>query len=126
MTNQEITDRILLPVWRGIDGGFKSKYRSSIWQQFEANIRSAAYTSNLARFLEVLARKMGVVFLSTDVAALAESITTADGESVLHKLRTETTLLALLVRARNEERKAEYEKQKEEKPMELSSFEEQA
>ena len=107
MEHLEIADRLLWPMWRGIDPSYKSKYRASIWEQFESNIRSAAYTSRLARFADDLTRKLSIQVRLEDVASVAAVTGSGDDRAVLKLLRDETTYLVLLVRLRNEERKAE-------------------
>jgi hypothetical protein len=108
MEHQEIAERLLWPLWRGIDPSYKSKYRASIWQQFEDNIRSAAYTSRLARFVDEMTRKLSIQIRADDVANVQAVVASGDDRAILKLLRDETTLLVLYVRMRNEERKAEF------------------
>jgi len=98
---------LLHVLWRGIPNSFKSRYRMSIWQQFEDNIRSAAYTDNLPKFGNTLCLNLGA-----SCGANAEDRTIADGvlngghdRQILKLLREETTYLVLRVRLRQQERR---------------------
>jgi len=109
MTPEQLAADLLTPIWRGIGSEYKSKYRNTIWQQFEDNIRSAAYTSRLGVFLDVICRKLAVTLQTKHVAAVESVIASGQDRAALKLLRDETTLLVLLVRVANEERKASYE-----------------
>ena len=101
---RRLSNDLLYPAWRGIDDGYKRKYARSIWQQFEDNIRSAAYTSDFGRFIDMLKRRLGIVFRAADVAAVAGAAA-LDPKPTLKCLREDTTLLVLMVRLKNDERK---------------------
>jgi len=99
--HRQIVDLFLFPAWRGIDSNYKSNYRSSIWQQFEDNIKSAAYTSQMGRFAENLVRKMGIGFRAEDVAAV-NAFLALPAKPVLKAMRDEPTMLVLMTRLKNE------------------------
>ncbi|WP_414647349.1 hypothetical protein, partial [Chthonomonas sp.] len=46
MQLQEIVDGLLWPIWRGVPPAYKKKYSRTIWEQFENQIRSSAYSFN--------------------------------------------------------------------------------
>lgn len=106
-------------IWRGIPASFKRRYRMSIWQQFEDQIRSAAYTVSLSKFVSSLCLK-----LDANVGRNAEDRVHFDelfrglnpqSKQVLKLLREETTLLVLMVRVSQQgKREAWLEKQKQE------------
>ena len=100
-------------IWRGVPADYKSRYRRSIWQQFEDNIRSAAYTSNLGKFLDSLCLKLGAdIGRNGEDRTQAEAILQeADAKAMLKLLREETTLLALMVRVANQERREVWERE---------------
>jgi len=106
--------QLLVPIWRGIPASYKSHYRRTIWQQFEDQLRSAAYTSSLSRFLSSICSRLGVV-LTTEV--LGEVLLIVDGQrdrALLKLFRDESTTCTLLVRLENETRKAEWEARRQE------------
>jgi hypothetical protein len=113
VNNQEIADRLLYPCWRGMSDAFKMRYARNIWGQFEDNIRSAAYTSSLARFFESLCRKLGISIRADDTRTVTGVLTSGEDRSILRALRDETTELALLVRLKNDERKDALKKERE-------------
>jgi len=113
MQATEIAEKILWPIWRGIPDGYKAKYARNIWQQLENNLRSAAYTSDLARFAEKIRLSLDVQFRKADIAIFTEAITTGDARAVLKQIRDETTYLVLLVRVRNDERRADAKEKRE-------------
>ena len=100
-------------IWRGIPADYKSRYRRSIWQQFEDNIRSAAYTSNLGKFVNLLCSKLSAQIgrNSEDRTRADELLQKADARTMLKLLREETTLLVLMVRVANQERREAWERE---------------
>lgn len=97
--------QLLWAVWRGMPPDYKSRYRRTIWQQFENEVRAAAYTSRLGKFINSLCRKLGVT-LNASVEPILNS---GQDRALLKLLRDETTLLVLMVRVRNEARRDEWE-----------------
>jgi hypothetical protein len=108
MHAEEIANRLLWPLWRGIPDGYKSKYARSIWAQFENNLRSAAYTSSLSKFLATICTRLDIEINSKELSDVTSIAGAEDDRDILKKIRDETTYLVLLVRTRNEQRKAEY------------------
>jgi hypothetical protein len=100
--------RLLIPLWKGLDSNYKSKYARSIWQQFEDNIRSAAYTSTLSRFYNNLSGKLAIAIEAGGLADVnaALALTGSAERALLRQLRDETATLALMVRLENEKSKA--------------------
>lgn len=110
MNQERIANDLLYPLWRGIDSGYKAKYARNIWQQFEDNIRSAAYTSKLGMFVDSISRRLSISVRGEDVERLNLALAAGNDRETLKLLRDETTLLVLMVRLKNDERKAECEK----------------
>jgi hypothetical protein len=108
MSNEEQRQQVanlLMAIWRGVPREYKSKYRRSIWQQFEDNVRSAAYTSNLGKFINSLCLKMSAeIGQNADDRAMADQVLNSGQDRALLKLlRDETTLIVLMVRIKNQE-----------------------
>ena len=97
---------LLESIWRGIPNDYKSRYRMSIWKQFEDNIRSAAYTSSLGKLVNSLCLKLQAnLGHNAESREAIQAILNSDQDRTLLKLmREETTLLVLMVRVRNQER----------------------
>lgn len=102
--------KLLIPLWRGIDPDYKRRYVRSIWDQFENNIKSAAYTSSLSGFYARLSQRLGVTIVPADLPAVTEvlAVTSDDAKRLLRQMRDETATLILFVRLDNEGRKAAY------------------
>lgn len=115
MTHEELTDRLLTPLWRGMSADYKRKYARTIWIQFEDNLRSAAYTGQLSTFLAKITTRLAIEIHREDAEAVTHVVTCPDEKAILKMLRDETALLVLLVRVANEERKAKFAKPKKEK-----------
>lgn len=115
MTHEELAERLLTPLWRGIDPDYKRKYARSIWPQFEDNLRSAAYTAKLSTFLAKITTRLAVEIRGEDAESVAAVIQSGNDKVLLKMLRDETTLLVLLVRVANDERKAKVEAKKQTK-----------
>lgn len=101
---------LLIPLWRGVPGDFKQKYARNIWQQFEDNLRAAAYTASLSKFVNSICLRMQIQIANKDVAAVNEALATADERALLRQLRDEAATLVLMVRLENDKRKAEWER----------------
>lgn len=117
MTHEQLATDLLTPLWRGISPDYKRRYVFSVWPQFEDNLRSAAYTARLSTFLAKITQRLGIIIFTADAEKVALVIQCEEEKTVLRMLREETTLLVLLVRVANEERKEKYEKKhKKEEP----------
>jgi hypothetical protein len=112
VNHELIATKLLTPLWSGIPADYKMKYARSIWQQFEDNIRSAAYTDRLSIWYDVMCRKLGIDVKSADLSVIHECLQIGADEVFLRLLREETAYLVVLVRLANEERKAEIEERK--------------
>jgi hypothetical protein len=112
MTHEEVAEGLLTPLWRGIPSEYKAKYARNIWEQFENNIRSSAYTARAPEFLSKMALRLGIV-ITVGLDSVAGIINSGNDRELLKMLREDTTLLVLLVRVANEERKEEWKKKKE-------------
>jgi hypothetical protein len=110
-SNQEMAATLLKIIWRGIPADYKSKYRMTIWEQFENEIKSAAYTSSLAKFINSICSHLGAEIGRTDTerGVANEILHSSNDRAMLKMLREETTLLVLMVRVDNEEKRAEWE-----------------
>ena len=122
---QEMAVDLLWVVWRGIDAGYKSKYRRTIWEQFENTVRTASYTNNLGKFANSLCSKLSArLGIKPEEAKVAETILNSGNDKALLKLfRDETTLIVLMVRVRNQERRELYESRETTKITPLGLFE---
>lgn len=107
MERDQLATDLLAPLWRGVNSDYKRKYSYSIWKQFEDNVRSAAYTSRLSHFLSRITQRLGIEIREADAGTVARVIESGDDRAVLRSLRDETTLLVLMVRVANEERRKE-------------------
>jgi len=101
----DIARDLLGPLWRGISSDYKSKYMRNIWEQFENNICSAAYTARLPKFMQHMRRRLGLIPRAEDLDALHRILNCGQDKAVLAALRGETAYLVLLARIENDERK---------------------
>lgn len=105
--------KLLIPLWRNLDAAYKQKYARNIWEQFQNQIRSAAYTATLSKFVNSLCSKLQIhvdVKSAPDVVAV---IACGEDRRILKQLREESSTLVLMVRLENEKRKDEWRKQSE-------------
>lgn len=116
---QKVAD-LLMIIWRGIPLDYKRKYLN-IWEQFEANIRSAAYTSSLGKFINSLCLKMNAdIGKNANDRSLADKILAElPARETLKLLREETTLLVLMVHVANQEKRAAWEAERADEEMEV-------
>lgn len=113
METRELVATLLKIIWRGIPADYKSRYRMTIWDQYANEIKSAAYTGSLAKFVSSICSRLGATLGRTEAEhAVVESILTdANDRAVLKMLREETTLLVLMVRVDNQESRAKWEEE---------------
>jgi len=109
----ELHDKVaelLLVIWRGVPLDYKRKYMN-IWEQFENNIRAAAYTSNLSKFANSLCLKMNAQAGKNKAERVRaeQLLAELDSRETLKMLREETTLLVLIVRNAVQEKRAAWE-----------------
>lgn len=105
---ESIGEGLLFPLFRCLSSEYKQKYKRDIWDQFENNIRSAAYTSKLTKFLENITRYLPIQIQRQYTESILMIIQSGLDEDVLHWLRTETTYMVLVARMKNEERKEDF------------------
>lgn len=108
MTHDELAESLIAPLWRGISNDYKRKYSLKIWQQFEDNLRSAAYTSRASEFLSRITTRLGIEIAAADVKKVADTINSGADKQILKMLREDSSLLVLLVRVANEEKKEKF------------------
>ena len=118
MTNERIAKEMIYPCWRGIPDDYKRKYARNIWEQFENNIRSAAYTSSLSKFFDTLRLKLDIEIATAHLAGIAEVLNVGEDRAILKALRDETTAIVLYVRLMNEEKKQDWKDRQEAKKQE--------
>ena len=106
MTHDQIADDILAPLWAGIPREYKTKYSYSVWDQFQDNVRSAAYTSRLSLFLSKITARLGISLNERDVKRVVAAVSSGEDREVLRALREDTALLVLMVRTRVGEARA--------------------
>jgi hypothetical protein len=87
--------RLLRAVWKQIDFDQVDTGRD-MTSEFTSRAQAAANEPNLKRFLQTLARKMGVRGLTQD-PDLLEALQTGNEAEVLDKTRNETMFLVLLM-----------------------------
>jgi hypothetical protein len=100
---------LLTPIWRGVPADYKRKYAMTIWRQFEDNIRSAAYTSSLSKFVNTICSRLQVKIAADDVEAVEHTVSSGNDRELLRLLRDEATMLVLMVRIANDRRRDEWE-----------------
>lgn len=105
ITQQQVGEELLFPLFRCLDDGYKKKYVKDIWEQFENNIRASAYTSKLTMFFENITRQMPINLERQYAEEVIKILNSGLDKTVLTWLRDETTYLVLVARMKNEDRK---------------------
>lgn len=98
---------LLTGIWRMIPAEYKSRYRMSIWQQFEDRVRSAAYTNSLGKFVNSLCSSLQAApgANAEERVKLEAILNSGHDRELLKLLREQTTLIVLMVRVANQERR---------------------
>jgi hypothetical protein len=100
---------LLVPIWRGIPIDYKRRYAREIWQQFEDNVRAAAYTSSLSRFYNSICSRLAVNIRTEYLEQVNKILMSGNDRDLLKMMRDEATTVVLMVRLENEARKAEWQ-----------------
>lgn len=119
---QETAADLLEIIWRGISNEYKSRYRRTIWEQFENTVRAAAYTNNLGKFANSICLKLGAMIPAEMTKRAEEILNSGQDKPLLKLLRDETTLIVLMVRVRNQERREQWEQERVEKDQVWTDF----
>ena len=122
MEIHEQAKTLLLPLWKGVPAAYKAKYARNIWQQFEDQVRSAAYTSSLSKFINTICSRLQITILKADAEIVNTVVQSGQDRALLRVLRDETTTAVLMVRVENEARRDEWERQRAEEQAALDAF----
>lgn len=104
----EMHDRataLLWPIWQGLDPDYKSKYRATIWRQFEDQIRSAAYTTTLSLFLSRICSRLSVSLRDDALQTIRDLVSCGHDREMLRIFRDESAYCVTIVRLTNDERR---------------------
>jgi len=111
---EETAARLIQAIHLSMDWSVWGEKRLKYWGILTDNVRSAAYTNSLSRFVNSLCSKMQVPVLGTNKAqrsqieTLLNSLSPAEERQLLRLFRDEATTLVLQVRVWSEERKARW------------------
>lgn len=108
MTQQEVADNLLWPLWQSIDRDYKKDYAKEIWKHFFNVIISSTFTRDLKTFLSKFTNKLPCDLNKQNSELILQVINTNEDEQILRWLREETTYMVILIRIKNQERKDLY------------------
>lgn len=109
ITQQQVAEQLLWPLWRCISDDYKKRYAREVWEHFENAVRSAAYTGKLRTYLSNFQSRIPTDLQSQYSADIVKVVDCGCDDDVLNWLRDDTTYLCLLVRLMNQERKEAFE-----------------
>lgn len=113
--NEELKQMVadlLLIVHLSMDWSVWGSKRLKYWDVFQENVAAAAYTDNLAKWLNQLCQRMSVLTPGRNEKArarLEEILNSGNDRALLKLLREETQLLVLMVRVAQQEKKVQWE-----------------
>lgn len=100
-------------MWRGLSGEYKSNYRSNVWEQFTAHIRSVTRTDTLAEWYTKVCKRLPITIRVADAKVVESILNSEDEEIILVQLRDKTDPLIVMLQAINEERKEQWKREQE-------------
>lgn len=109
MTQENVAENLLWPLWRSISEEYKVKYKREIWDHFENAVRSAAYTGSLRTYLSNFQARIPTDIQAQYIRQINSIVESGCDSDVLDWLRDETTYLVMQVRLMNQERKEAFE-----------------
>ena len=96
---------LVTPLWRGLSAEYKTKYRRTIWGQFENQIRSAAYTTTLSLWYSRVCSRLPIDVRAEDTEDLRVYLTSGQDRALLRIFREEAPTIVTLLRVENEARR---------------------
>lgn len=111
MTQGQVAEGLLWPLWRCIEDSYKDRYKREIWDHFENAIRSAAYTAKLSTFLTNFKNRIPTNFEAQYMKHIRQVTDCRQDAEVLNWLRDETTYLVMITRLMNQERRDQFNEQ---------------
>lgn len=112
ITQEQVAEKLLWPLWRCITEDYKSRYKRDVWEHYENAIRSAAYTGKLRTYLANFQKRIPCALQAQYTKDILSIVESNCDEQILDWLRSETTYLVMLVRLQNQNRKEAYEESK--------------
>lgn len=109
VTQEQISEKLLWPLWRCITEEYKSRYKRDVWDHFENAVRSAAYTGSLKTYLTNFQARIPTDIQAQYAKDILSIVNSGSDTEILEWLREETTYLTLQVRLMNQQRKEDYE-----------------
>jgi hypothetical protein len=111
MTQDQVAEGLLWPLWRCIEDAYKDRYKREIWDHFENAIRSAAYTAKLSTFLTNFKNRIHTNLEAQYMKHIRRVTDCGHDAEVLNWLRDETTYLVMITRLMNQERRDQFNEQ---------------
>lgn len=105
ITQDQVAEKLLWPLWRCVAEGYKDRYKREIWDHFENAVRSAAYTGKLTTYLTNFQGRIPIELQQQYMKKINSIISSGCDDQVLDWLRDETTYMVMLVRLMNQERR---------------------
>lgn len=112
LTQEIVADKLLWGLWRSITENYKEKYFHEVWEHFENALKSASYTGSLKGFLNNIKTRIPLEIQAQFQKDILSIVDSGEDDQVLDWLRTETTYLIMVCRVRNQERKENYQLEK--------------
>lgn len=109
ITQEQVADKLLWPLWRCVTDDYKSRYKREIWDHFENAVRSAAYTGSLRTYLANFQARIPVTLQQQYMKSIREVVDANCDSTILDWLRDETTYMVMLVRLANQDRREAFE-----------------
>jgi len=105
ITQQQVAEDLLWPLWRCVNDEYKDRYKREIWEHFENAVRSAAYTGKLRTYLTNFKNRIPVDLEAQYAKKMQAIIDSGNDYEILNWLRDDTTYMVMIVRLMNQDRK---------------------
>lgn len=109
ITQQQVAENMLWPLWRCVTDDYKSRYKREVWDHFENAVRAAAYTGSLRTYLANFQARIPVDMQAQYMEKILSVVESGCDDDILNWLRDETTYIVMLVRLMNQDRKEAFE-----------------
>lgn len=108
ISQEDVANRLLWPLWRCLDEGYKDRYKREIWDHFENAVRSAAYTGKLSTYLSNFQGRIPTTLQLQHMKDINSIVSSGQDVVILDWLRDETTYMVMLVRLKNQTRREDW------------------
>ena len=112
ISQQEVIESLLWPLWRCVDDSYKERYKREVWEHFENALKSASYTARLSTFLTNFQKRIPADLQAQYMQQMVIVLNAPNQKEILNWLRDDTSYMCAILRLKNQERREAFKETK--------------